>query len=434
MKVALFTPWPPQRSGIADYAYSLAEGLRDGNVQVEVFTGSASPTPLRDCALHPMNAESVARLPDDALPIFQLGNNVAFHALQPAALSRLGGLVHLHDPVLHHFHVDRTLAAGEGGYWNDLEFWYGSAIADACRRLLALGAPPWSNAAVTAIPMFEPYLQFADAVLVHSQSALSAINDRMPALRRYCLPQCYPMSLPPPRARRQSGDALRLGVFGWVEPHKRVDQILAAMAELRQSGVDLRLEVCGLPGAASNKLVAQIDALGLGSAVRLRGHLEHEAFLAEIAAVDVCINLRDPTMGETSAVVTQALQLGTPVIVSDTGWYSELPDFVLKVPTGPDAVGSLVKHLGRLHSDRELLHSLAESTRRYALTELNFAAMIARYAEIIAALGNERSRRRVIEDALYRDVATAIADLDLSGSSSDREMTAGILRTLSPCF
>lgn len=434
MKAALFTPWPPQRSGIADYAYRLAEGLRDWNVQVEVFTDAASPTPLDGCPIHPLNSESAARFPHDALPIFQLGNNVAFHSLQPAALARIGGLVHLHDPVLHHFHVDRTLAAGEGGYWNDLEFWYGSAIADACRRLLELGAPVWSNAGVTAIPMFEPYLQFADAVLVHSHSALRAINKRMPALRGYCVAQSYPLNPPRPRARHSFNDALRLGVFGWVEPHKRVDQILAAMAELRDRGVGIRLEVCGPPGEASNKLVAQIDALGLSSAVRLRGHLDHEAFIAEIAAVDVCINLRDPTMGETSAVVTQAMQLGTPVIVSDTGWYSELPDFVLKVPIGPDAVDALATHLGRLHSDRELLHSLAESTRRYAATELDFAAMIARYAEIIAALGDERSRHRVIEEALYRDVATAIADLELSRSSSEREMRAGILRTLSPCF
>jgi glycosyltransferase involved in cell wall biosynthesis len=434
VKVALFAPWPPQRSGIADYAYRLAEGFLAQNVELEVFTAAASPVPLDGCAIHVMTADSGSVFVGDAFPVFQLGNNVTFHAFQPNALARLGGLVHLHDPVLHHLHVDRTLAAGDGGYWDDLEFWYGPAVAHACHRLVELGADPRSTAAVTAVPLFEPYLQFADAVLLHSQSALRTIKQRMPALRGFCLPQSYPMESPTPRAPQLSGGPLRLGVFGWVEAHKRVDQILTAMAELRRRGVDIRLDICGPAGATAGELVDQIGSLGLSSVVQLRGHLERETFVAEIAGVDLCVNLRDPTMGETSAVVTQAMQLGTPVIVTDVGWYAELPDFVLKVPAGPGAVDALVTHLARLDANRELLDSLAESTRRYASTELDFAAVVGRYVGILAELAGERSRRRIIEDALYRDAAAALADLDLSGSPGEKAIAAEILGALSPCF
>jgi glycosyltransferase involved in cell wall biosynthesis len=434
VKVALFAPWPPQRSGIADYAYRLAVGLLEQNVELEVFTAATSPAPLEGCAIHVVTADSGSLPAGEAFPVFQLGNNVAFHAFQPSALARLGGLVHLHDPVLHHLHVDRTLAAGDGGYWDDLEFWYGPAVSHACNRLVELGAPPWSNAAVTAIPLFEPYLQFADAVLVHSQSALRTINQRMPALRGYCLPQSYPLDPPTPRTPRPSRGPLRLGVFGWIEPHKRVDQILAAMAELRRRGVDIRLDICGPAGATMGELVDQIGALGLSSVVQLRGHLEHATFLSEIAGVDLCVNLRDPTMGEASAVVTQAIQLGTPVIVTDTGWYAEQPDFVLKVPAGPSAVDALVTHLARLDANREALYSLTESTRRYASTELDFATVIGRYVGILTELAGERSRRRIIEDALYREVAAALADLDLAGSPQEEAIAAQILGTLSPCF
>ena len=132
-------------------------------------------------------------------------------------------------------------------------------------------------------------------------------------------------------------------------------------------------------------------------------------------------------MGETSAVVTQALQLGTPVIVTDVGWYAELPDFVLKVPAGPAAVDALVEHLARLDANRESLHSLAESTRRYASTELDFAAVITRYVGILTELAGERSRRRIIEDALYREVAVALADVELSGSPQEDAIAAQIL-------
>lgn len=433
MNIALFTPWPPQRSGIADYAYRLAEGFIRHGAAVEVFTAAASPTPLRDCAIHRIDGGTRSRLSNDAFPVFQLGNNVSFHAFQPAALARLGGLVHLHDPVLHHLHVDRTLAAGDGGYWSDINYWYGSAVAKASQRLIELGSPPWSNAAATAIPLFEPYLQFADAVLVHSRNALRTIGQRLPELRRFYLPQCYPLK-PPPRARRSNVEALRVGVFGGVEPHKRVDQILAAMAELHRRGVAIQLDICGALGATMGGLIDQIGALGLSSAVRLRGHLDHEAFIAQIATVDVCINLRDPTMGETSAVVTQAMQLGTPVIVTDTGWYAELPDFVLKVPAGPGAVDALVERLARLDADRGMLDSLAEATRQYASTELDFSATVGRYLEIIAELSGERTRRRVVEDALYREVATALAELELSTSPQDEAIAAEIVARLSTCL
>ena len=52
-----------------------------------------------------------------------------------------------------------------------------------------------------------------------------------------------------------------------------------------------------------------------------------------MAACDVLVNLRSPTMGETSGAVIRGLALGKPMLVSDVGWFSELPDdAVLKIP------------------------------------------------------------------------------------------------------
>ena len=52
-----------------------------------------------------------------------------------------------------------------------------------------------------------------------------------------------------------------------------------------------------------------------------------------MAACDAIVSLRSPTMGETSGSAIRALSLGKPLVVSDVGWFSELPDdAVLKVP------------------------------------------------------------------------------------------------------
>ena len=41
-----------------------------------------------------------------------------------------------------------------------------------------------------------------------------------------------------------------------------------------------------------------------------------------MAACDVLVNLRSPTMGETSGSVIRALSLGKPMLVSDVGWFT----------------------------------------------------------------------------------------------------------------
>ena len=65
-----------------------------------------------------------------------------------------------------------------------------------------------------------------------------------------------------------------------------------------------------------------------------------------MAACDACVLLRAPTMGETSGSAIRTLSLGKPLVVSDVGWFAELPDDVaLKVPVGEGEVEALVAAL-----------------------------------------------------------------------------------------
>ena len=65
-----------------------------------------------------------------------------------------------------------------------------------------------------------------------------------------------------------------------------------------------------------------------------------------MAACDVLVNLRSPTMGETSGSVIRGLSLGKPMLVSDVGWFSELPDGVaLKIPVDEYEVATIAAAL-----------------------------------------------------------------------------------------
>jgi glycosyltransferase involved in cell wall biosynthesis len=55
------------------------------------------------------------------------------------------------------------------------------------------------------------------------------------------------------------------------------------------------------------------------------------------ATMDVAVNLRYPTLGETSASALRAMDVGRALIVYDHGWYAELPaEAVVKLPPEPD--------------------------------------------------------------------------------------------------
>jgi len=83
------------------------------------------------------------------------------------------------------------------------------------------------------------------------------------------------------------------------------------------------------------------------------GFVDENRLWGLMQACDVHVNLRSPTMGETSGTAIRALALGKPLVVSDVGWFAELPSGVaLKVPVDDDEVDTLVAALDLLASPR----------------------------------------------------------------------------------
>ena len=72
-------------------------------------------------------------------------------------------------------------------------------------------------------------------------------------------------------------------------------------------------------------LASLIEGLGLQSAVRVLGFTPMEEFVGYIAACDIILNLRFPTVGESSGTLLRSLGLGRAVIVSDIGSFAEYP-------------------------------------------------------------------------------------------------------------
>ena len=141
----------------------------------------------------------------------------------------------------------------------------------------------------------------------------------------------------------RGGDPL-IGSFGNVNASKRIPQLLEAFARASARAAGARLLLVGAVSPGFD-LDRRLQRLGLSDEGIVReGYVEEERLWALMAACDVCVNLRSPTMGETSGSVIRQLSLGKPLVVSDVGWFAELPDDVaLKVPVDADETETLVR-------------------------------------------------------------------------------------------
>jgi hypothetical protein len=119
-----------------------------------------------------------------------------------------------------------------------------------------------------------------------------------------------------------------------------------------------------------------------------------EDLTAYIAACDVLVNLRFPSVGESSGILARGMAAGRCCIVSDTASYSELPkDAVVHIPIDRP-IPHLVAALTTLRRNAELRETIASAAHRIAATDWSPPAIAKQYRDVIEA--GARPRRSFI--------------------------------------
>jgi glycosyltransferase involved in cell wall biosynthesis len=365
LRLAYFSPLPPARSGIADYSRELLPYLAElCSLTLFVKDPEEVDRSLRaDFDVQPLSTYAQQRWRYD-LPLYQMGNSMHHEALYQV-MRRFPGVVVLHDCVLHHFLAHRSAGqADPATYARELAYNLGG---DGIDRVWALRHGEVENDLV-GLPLNRRVLDLSLGVLVHSayvRTRLAATHNRCPILT---VPA--PIASPVARPRRDllpwPEDAIIFASFGQMTAAKRLDRALHAFAELRARDPRLRYLLVGEPMEDSD-LPALIRRLDLEGSVFLAGHAPGlQSFLNWLVTADVVINLRHPTLGETSATALRALAAARPLIVYDHGWYRELPDDVaVKIPPLDDA--ALRTALEDLAMRPQRRAALAEAARAYAI-------------------------------------------------------------------
>src|SRR5205085_4948193 len=132
---------------------------------------------------------------------------------------------------------------------------------------------------------------------------------------------------------------------------------------------------------------SMIQSMGLSSNVRVLGFTPIEEFTGYLGACDVVLNLRFPTVGESSGTLLRAMGLGKPVLVSEIGSFAEFPeDVCLKVPVGAGEEDLIFEYLNLLVSRPEVARELGARAKRYVAEECNWPAVAGWYAEFLEAV------------------------------------------------
>lgn len=397
MKVALFSPMPPERSGIADYTALLLPSLRERCEIAVVRRGARKPPRGTD------------------LCVYHIGNSPDAHGWIVEALRRTPGVVVLHDFVLHHLVAGLTIGRRDGhGYLAAMEREGGVVGRLLGHAVLDKRIPPlWENRPED-FHLAGEVLDLATGLIVHSRH----VHDRARAagFERPVWIVPHPAFPVPDLAEADIGGEPLFGSFGNVNASKRIPQLLEAFARVRRRHGESALLLVGAASPGFD-LDSRLQRLGLDGAGLVReGYVDERRLWELMTAADVHVSLRSPTMGETSGTAIRALALGKPLVVSDVGWFSELPDDVaLKVPVDEHEVDTLAAALELLASRPDVRSAMGAAARELAGREHD----LERVAELYVSAFERAAGGAAPGDAVLREVSEAAAAVGIAPGSAE---------------
>ncbi len=382
-----FTPLPPARNGIADYSAILLDEICGQVPSICYCDDAHAITPPGVEVRDPLQA--YRHLSAQSRILHQIGNNGG-HVFVLEALRRHGGVVSLHDLSLLYLYelaspsLQEVLAhmPGPTGQLGETfaRHWRDARVKTAANYVLfdAVGE----------------ILARSRAMLVHSDYArrkLEAVHGAEACRHISVIPHFAPP------LKIASHDAARhaLGILphetliltsGFATKVKRFDWLIEALDRMIAMGHRFRWVHAGAERAEEYDLSAEIAKRpGLRAVASVTGYVSEEMLDTYICASDIVVNLRFPSVGESSGTLARAFSAGRCCVVNDTAAYAEIPrDVAVHVPVF-DTVPALIRALDGLLATPELRDTFGQRARLFAQTELAMATVGRRYLEVIDA-------------------------------------------------
>ncbi|MEO7191127.1 MAG: glycosyltransferase family 4 protein [Vicinamibacterales bacterium] len=412
VRIAWFSPWPPQSSGIATYSAEVVAALTSRGHGVDVFVDERrvavlpvpdSPAPPGEWRLQTAHdfVWRAGRGQYD-LAVYQIGNSHLHDFVWPY-LFRWPGLAVLHETRLHHARGHALLAGGHLSDYRSEFAWNHPHVSPAAAELAVRG---FSGSYYYLWPMLRRIAESSRCVATHTEGSVAALQMEFPdrAIDYIALGHGRPEPVTAAeRAASRSalgvapGDML-FGVFGALTAEKRIAQILRAFACLAPRRPFVRLLLAGARDASVDIHELARD-LGVHDRVMVADDLTDAEFASAIVAADVSLNLRWPTAIESSGPWLRALAAARPTVTTALEHQAHVPAFDPRtwMPLDPesrrrpvtiaidllDEEHSLRLAMDRLATDEDLRASLGIAGRTYWEQHHSPARMMDDYERVL---------------------------------------------------
>jgi glycosyltransferase involved in cell wall biosynthesis len=365
--VGYHAPPPGSHSGVADYAQTLRTALgRLGRMELGASTADVH--------------------------LYHLGNNRLHQSIYTRALATPGVVV-LHDAVLHHFLLG---SLSHEQYISEWVYNYGEWRRDLGQELWRERARASVDPRYFQYPLLKRIVERSIGVIVHNPGACAIVRaqgaKRIEIIPHFCEVEEPPEAAELARFRQRIGvgQGVRLfGMFGYLREPKRVLPCIRAFRRLHALRPETALLLVG--EVVSPDLERLLQNEGHTGVCRL-GHLSEREFRVAGAAVDCCLNLRYPGVGETSGIAVRLMGLAKPVIVTDNAENSGFPPAaVLRVASGIAESEELFENMLLVTEFSAIAREIGSEARLHIRKHHVLETVARRYWEVLCAAASSSS-------------------------------------------
>lgn len=361
-KLAYLSPLPPERSGISNYSAELLPELGryyDIDLVVSQYSPVNTPFPVRSVDWFFENAQRYDRI------LYHFGNSV-FHEHMFSLLHRIPGVVVLHDFFLSGILQSMDARTSHpGGFFQELYHSHGVGAVKEFYSTKNIEDILWRY------PCNLSVLEQAEGIIVHSETSRRLIDQW------YWGAKCevIPLLRKPARPKNRSETRKALGFteqqfivasFGFTNSIKlNRETFLAWKASRLAEDKQCVLFFVGEndPGPYGLELQSLIESAGLADRVRITGWADNSTFERYLASVDIAVQLRTNSRGETSAAVLDCMNYGLATIVNANGSMADLDDDSVFKLADNFKLSELTEALERLWGAADLRKRLGDHAR-----------------------------------------------------------------------
>lgn len=436
MRLAYFSPLNPQPSGISDYSEELLQYLI-AHAQIDLFVDGFRPSNPNIASRfrwfdYQSDPSVLKSLPDYDAIIYHMGNDHRYHAGIYDSMGTQPGVVVFHDFALQDFFLGLSRVRGDIElYLAEVAACHGNSERIRAEEYLLRGSVPPQVAAPLSFPLNFRAATGAEGIIVHSQWSRTRFERLAPGvpLERIPMPVVdihadkLSKTVTSVKDVNEKPRGVSIASFGLITPDKGIELTLRALARLRDE-YDFHFTLVGSENSYFD-VRAIIRECGISDRVTITGHVTLAEFERHIGETDIAINLRQRTVGETSASLYRIMAAGVPAIVSNVGAFAELPnDAVVKIDHDGYTDAVLQAYLRKLIEDTQLRVRIGANARRHVLSEHDGQESAARYVDFIRQIIANRSRKQLLnkvsdemsllgmpanDDSFLRGIASEVA-------------------------